>query len=202
MTNRKLPRRQFLQLAAGAAALPAVTPIARGQGTSGSAAERIIVATNGDAKLRVFVEGTGPAFVLLPGQGRGPRDLETFAKHLAFGGYRVIRPEPRGFGESAAEADDIGRKVGGSLRQAGLRLSVVGGCLPLPGGREADLSLYARGGRQDCASLLDDGMLTLPAQISMHAGTAAAHHAMGARARARSCTAASRCEPAGHARAA
>jgi hypothetical protein len=40
-----------------------------------------------------------------------------------------------------------------------------------PRWREADLSIYARGGRQDSASLLDDGMLTLPAQISMHAGT-------------------------------
>ena len=51
----------------------------------------------------------------------------------------------------AAEANDIGREVGWPLRQAGLRLSADGGCLPLPVGREADLSLYERGGRQDAA---------------------------------------------------
>ena len=48
----------------------------------------------------------------------------------------------------AAEANDIGREVGWPLRQAGLHLSADGGCLPLPVGREADLSLYERGGRQ------------------------------------------------------
>src|SRR5437016_9726418 len=99
----------------------------------------------------------------------------------------------------AAEADDIGREIGWPLRQAGLRLSADGGCLPLPGGREADLSLHERGGRQDAAPLLNDGMPTLPAQIPMHEGTRAAHYAMGARTPARSCAAASRCEPAGNA---
>ena len=70
-----------------------------------------------------------------------------------------------------------------------------------PAGEKLTYRLYERGGRQDAAPLLDDGMPALPAQISMHDGTAAAHHAMGARARARSCAAASRCEPAGDARA-
>src|SRR6266436_7920053 len=86
----------------------------------------------------------------------------------------------------AAEANDIGREVGWPLRQAGLHLSADGGCLPLPVGREADLSLYERGGRQDAAPLLDDGMPALPAQISVYQGTGAAHHAMGARTPARS----------------
>src|SRR5947209_356440 len=71
----------------------------------------------------------------------------------------------------AAEANDIGREVGWPLRQAGLRLSADGGCLPLPVGREADLSLYERGGRQDAAPLLDDGMPALPAQILVYQGT-------------------------------
>src|SRR4029077_20664124 len=93
---------------------------------------------------------------------------------------------------AAAEADDIGREVGWPLRQARLRLSADGGCLPLPGGRKAALPLYERGGWQDAAPLLDDRMPALPAQISMYEGTRAAHHAMGARARARSRAAASR----------
>ena len=80
----------------------------------------------------------------------------------------------------AAKADDIGREVGRSLRQAGLRLSADGGCLSLSSRREADLSLYERGGRQDAAPLLDDGVPALPAQVSVYDGTPATHYAMGA----------------------
>ena len=79
----------------------------------------------------------------------------------------------------AAKADDIGREVGWSLRQAGLRLSADGGCLSLSCRREANLSLYERGGRQDAAPLLDDGVPALPAQVSVYDGTPATHYAMG-----------------------
>ena len=92
----------------------------------------------------------------------------------------------------AAKADDIGREVGWSLRQAGLRLSADGGCLSLSCRREANLSLYERGGRQDAAPLLDDGVPTLPAQVSVYDGTPATHYAMGTRARAGSRATASR----------
>jgi hypothetical protein len=44
------------------------------------------------------------------------------------------------------------------------------------------LSLYERGGRQDAAPLLDDGVPALPAQVSVYDGTPAAHYAMGTRA--------------------
>jgi transposase len=102
---------------------------------------------------------------------------------------------------NVAEADDIGCEVGWPLRQTRLRLFSSGGCIPLPGGREADLSVYERGSRQDAAPLLDDGLPALPAQGSLHDRTGATHHAMGARTPARSSAGASRCEPAGDARA-
>ena len=69
--------------------------------------EEVIFAQNGEARLRVFVEGSGPAIVLLPGQGRGPRDLDDLAKYLVSANYRVIRPEPRGFGESVGPVEGI-----------------------------------------------------------------------------------------------
>lgn len=69
--------------------------------------EEVTFAQNGEAKLRVFVEGNGPAIVLLPGQGRGPRDFDSLARYLVSAGYRVIRPEPRGFGESAGPLDGV-----------------------------------------------------------------------------------------------
>ena len=69
--------------------------------------EQVTFAQNGDAKLRVFMEGTGPAIVLLPGQGRGPRDFDEVAKRLVLAGYRVVRPEPRGFGESVGPVEGV-----------------------------------------------------------------------------------------------
>src|SRR5690349_6640145 len=69
--------------------------------------DEVTFAQNGDAKLRVFVEGNGPAIVLLPGQGRGPRDLDELAKYLVSANYPVIRPEPRGFGESVGPVEGV-----------------------------------------------------------------------------------------------
>src|SRR6266702_5236260 len=103
----KLPRRTFLHLAAGAAALPALSRIARAQSTPATLVEDVITVVNGDAKLRVFGEGGGPAIVLLPGQGRGPRDLEALSKQLVSAGYRVIRPEPRGYGQSVGPVEGV-----------------------------------------------------------------------------------------------
>jgi pimeloyl-ACP methyl ester carboxylesterase len=69
--------------------------------------EQVSYVQNGAATLRVFVEGSGPAIVLLPGQGRGPRDFDELAKNLVSAGYRVVRPEPRGFGESVGPVEGL-----------------------------------------------------------------------------------------------
>ena len=61
-----------------------------------------------------------------------------------------------------------------------------------PVGEKLHLPLHQRGGWQDATPLLDKGMSELPAQISMYEGTRAAHHPMGARARARNRATASR----------
>lgn len=50
--------------------------------------------------LRRFAEGDGPLLVLLPPHGRGPNDLQPLVHPLVAAGYRVVRPEPRGFGPS------------------------------------------------------------------------------------------------------
>ena len=52
------------------------------------------------------------------------------------------------------------------------------------------------------ATLLDDGVLKLPSQASVHYRPRAADYAMGERACARSCAAAARCQPERHAPAA
>ena len=55
-----------------------------------------------------------------------------------------------------------GAKCRWPLRQAGLCLPADGGCLSLSCRREADLSFYGGGGRQDAAPLLDDGVPDCP----------------------------------------
>ncbi len=69
--------------------------------------EQVVLVRNGEARLRVFVEGSGPAIVLLPGQGRGPRGYDALTKQLVSAGYRVVRPEPRGFGESVGPVEGL-----------------------------------------------------------------------------------------------
>lgn len=94
--------------------------------------ERVFYVQNGDATLRVFVEGSGPAIVLLPGQGRGPRDLDALAKDLVSSGFRVVRPEPRGFGESVGPVEgltlrDNARDVASAIEKVAAAPAIVVG---------------------------------------------------------------------------
>jgi pimeloyl-ACP methyl ester carboxylesterase len=93
-----------------------------------SAEEQTTVAHNGDATLRVFSEGSGQAIVLLPGQG----NLDAVTRFLVSAGYRVIRPEPRGFGESVGPTEgvtlhDNAADVVAALEATGAAPAIVGG---------------------------------------------------------------------------
>src|ERR1700753_1724909 len=55
------------------------------------------IVTAGAASIEIYVEGHGPAFVMLPSYGRdGGPDFDPLAATLAEAGYRVLRPQPRG----------------------------------------------------------------------------------------------------------
>jgi pimeloyl-ACP methyl ester carboxylesterase len=58
------------------------------------------VIPRGDARLEVLSQGRGPAIVLLPSLGRGAEDFDAIAGRLADAGFRVLRPQPRGIGQS------------------------------------------------------------------------------------------------------
>jgi pimeloyl-ACP methyl ester carboxylesterase len=70
-------------------------------GTVAAQAERIrdIVGYD-DVRIEVIAEGSGPLLVLLPGRGRGSEDFDEVAAGLAKSGFRVLRPQPRGAGQS------------------------------------------------------------------------------------------------------
>ncbi len=70
----------------------------------------------GGVRIERIREGHGRPIVLLPSLGRGQRDFDPIAPLLAAAGLRVLRPEPRGIGQSRgpetgvtllALADDI-----------------------------------------------------------------------------------------------
>lgn len=62
-------------------------------------ATRTVIA-HGDVRIEVLAQGDGPIIVLLPSLGRGACDFDPIAAQLADAGYRVLRPQPRGIGQS------------------------------------------------------------------------------------------------------
>lgn len=53
--------------------------------------------TGGDVVIETFVEGAGPAVVMLPSSGRdGAEDFDVVAARIAAAGFKVLRPQPRG----------------------------------------------------------------------------------------------------------
>jgi len=54
----------------------------------------------GDAQIEVLAQGLGRPIVLLPSLGRGAEDFDPIAERLAAASFRVLRPQPRGIGQS------------------------------------------------------------------------------------------------------
>jgi pimeloyl-ACP methyl ester carboxylesterase len=58
-----------------------------------------LVRTN-DVQIEVVIDGRGPAIVLLPSLARDSDDYDEVAEGLAAAGFSVLRPKPRGIGNS------------------------------------------------------------------------------------------------------
>src|SRR6202142_1919466 len=50
--------------------------------------------------IEVIAEGKGPLIVLLPSLGRDSEEFDPAAERIATAGFRVLRPQPRGYGGS------------------------------------------------------------------------------------------------------
>jgi len=59
------------------------------------------------AAIEVLEQGCGRPIVLLPSLGRGASDFDPIAERLARGGFRVLRPQPRGIGRSCGPMTGI-----------------------------------------------------------------------------------------------
>lgn len=66
---------------------------------------------DGGVVIDVLINGTGPAVVLLPSSQRDSLDFDEVARQIARAGYRVLRPQPRGMGESRGPMEGLNLSV-------------------------------------------------------------------------------------------
>jgi pimeloyl-ACP methyl ester carboxylesterase len=60
-----------------------------------------------DAAIEAIAEGTGPPIILLPSLGRDSNEFDPVAERIAAAGFRVLRPQPRGYGKSAGPMQNL-----------------------------------------------------------------------------------------------
>ena len=68
--------------------------------------ERFIV-PHGDARIETLAQGDGPLIVMIPSLGRSGEDYDQVAAKLAADGFRVLRPQPRGIGQSQGPMEHL-----------------------------------------------------------------------------------------------
>ncbi len=129
----------------------------------------------------------------------GVEKLEAVADRGYYNSPEILACERAGITVDAAEADDVGRKIRGAARKAGLSLHRVSGRLSLPGRRISGVSIYPRRRWKAASPLLDECLRRMSLEEEMHDGQGAAHLPLGARGRARSGAGAARRRPHGHA---
>jgi len=71
------------------------------------AVTRMMMIRHPDVAIEVLAQGRGHRIVLLPSLGRGASDFDPIAERLAGAGFRVLRPQPRGIGESRGPMSGI-----------------------------------------------------------------------------------------------
>ena len=57
--------------------------------------------------IEVIAEGRGPLIVMLPSLGRDSEEFDPAAKRIATAGFRVLRPQPRGYGRSVGPMEKL-----------------------------------------------------------------------------------------------
>jgi len=57
--------------------------------------------------IEVIAEGRGPLVELLPSLGRDSEEMDPIAERIAQAGFRVLRPQPRGYGRSEGPLEKI-----------------------------------------------------------------------------------------------
>ncbi|MBV9593481.1 MAG: alpha/beta hydrolase [Actinobacteria bacterium] len=66
-----------------------------------------VIVPHGDARIETLAQGQGPLIVMLPSLGRSGEDYNQVAAKLAADGFRVLRPQPRGIGQSQGPMEHL-----------------------------------------------------------------------------------------------
>lgn len=87
---------------------------------------------HGSAHIEVISQGSGPVIVILPSLGRGAEDYNVVAALLAGDGFRVLRPQPRGVGQSTGPMEgltlhDFAADIAAVIEHEGIGPAVVVG---------------------------------------------------------------------------
>jgi len=90
------------------------------------------VVRQGDVTIEVIAEGKGPLIVLLPSLGRDSEEFDPVAARLARAGFRVLRPQPRGYGRSVGPMEkltlhDFARDVAAVLQRENAGPAILAG---------------------------------------------------------------------------
>ncbi|WEX08716.1 alpha/beta hydrolase [Chelativorans sp. AA-79] len=92
----------------GKGLLAALAFIAASAGATAHAEEATMKSvTNGEATISYYAQGEGPLILFIASTGRGTEEFGLLAERLAERGYRVLRPEPRGVGESKGPMEGV-----------------------------------------------------------------------------------------------
>ena len=91
-----------------------------------------VIVAHGDARLEVLTQGKGPPIVLLPSLGRGAADFAPIVERLDHAGFRVLRPQPRGVGQSTGpwqgvKLEDLAADIAAVIEHDGNRPAFVVG---------------------------------------------------------------------------
>ncbi len=86
--------------------------------------------TRDGVRIEVIDEGSGPLLVLLPSAARDSEDFDDIAAAFARAGLRVLRPQPRGMGQTSGPLDgltlhDYAADVAAVIEDAGRGPAVV-----------------------------------------------------------------------------
>ena len=83
------------------------------------------------ATIETFVDGSGPALVILPSYGRdGAEDFDLVTSYLAAAGWKVLRPRPRGIGGTVGPMQgvamhDLGADIADVIEELGDGFAVI-----------------------------------------------------------------------------
>ena len=92
---------------------------------------REVVRVSPEVSIDLIAEGRGPLIVLLASLGRDSEEFDPVAARVARAGFRVLRPQPRGFGKSSGPLNislhEMAKDIGFIIEREHNGPAIIGG---------------------------------------------------------------------------